>query len=117
MMSKAAKVQPSTDPTVGLIYFSPTGSTKKVCDVIATAISTKPPIVLDITRPSISEKGNPGNVDLWVVGSPVYGGRLHLLVSERLSLVFGDLPKRKMPGSSSIRVRRCSIRYRSKRAC
>lgn len=96
-MSKPARVQPSTDPTVGLMYFSPTGSTKKICEVIAAAITTKPPILLDMTKPNSPEKGNLDKVDLWVIGSPVYGGRLPLLASERLSLAFSSLPKRKTP--------------------
>jgi len=96
-MSKTAKSQPSTDLTVGLVYFSPTGSTKKVCEAIAATISAKPPIRLDITRPGRPEKGNLSNMNLLVVGSPVYVARLPLLASERLSSVFSDLPKRKMP--------------------
>jgi flavodoxin len=64
------------NPTVGLMYFSPTGTTKRVCKEIAQSISTTSPIRIDLTKPQTPELQGAYKVDLWIVGVPVYASRM-----------------------------------------
>jgi len=42
--------------TVGLMYFSPSGTASKICEEIAASIGKTPPIRLDLTRPNQSAR-------------------------------------------------------------
>jgi ferredoxin len=75
-------------PSLKLVYFSPTGTTKKVVQGIARGINPGTVGELDITRPgarahplTTSEK------ELLIIGVPVYMGRVPALVSEWLSTI------------------------------
>lgn len=81
------------NPTVGLMYFSPTGTTRRVCEEVASSISETPPVQIDLTKPSILEILRLKTVDLWVVGVPVYASRMPSLAYERLNLVLSCVPK------------------------
>lgn len=72
------------NPVVGIMYFSPSGNTQKVCEEVAKSISPGPPILVDVTKPS-SYGNKLGDVDLWVVGAPVYSMRLPAIARERIS--------------------------------
>lgn len=81
---EAVKDQSSSSPVVGIMYFSPSGSTQKVCEEIARSISPNPPVRVDLTK--ISSNGNKtGDADLWIVGAPVYSMRLPAIARERIS--------------------------------
>jgi flavodoxin len=60
-----------------LIYFSPTGTTKKILEAIGQGIGIEPVEHLDMTLPHAAEKplGNFTN-ELVVIGAPVYVGRI-----------------------------------------
>ncbi len=82
------------NPTVGLMYFSPTGTTRKVCEEIANSINEETPTRIDLTTPKIPEAQNLDNVDLWVVGVPVYASRMPSLAQERLNITLNNIPKK-----------------------
>jgi len=78
--------------TVGLMYFSPTGTTRKVCEAIASSMSTDAPIRLDLTKPQNGEPQNLGGIDVLVVGIPVYASRMPALARERISQALISIP-------------------------
>jgi ferredoxin len=62
---------------VKLIYFSPTGTTKKVLESIAKGITNEVVEHINLTLPDNSQKTIPPFSDeLVIIGAPVYGGRL-----------------------------------------
>jgi Pyruvate/2-oxoacid:ferredoxin oxidoreductase delta subunit/flavodoxin len=81
-------------PSVGLMYFSPTGTTRKVCEEIAKAISTAAPTRMDLTKPQNAEPQNLDRVDLWVIGIPVYASRMPLEAYKRITHALDSLPKK-----------------------
>lgn len=82
----------SQNPTVGLMYFSPTGTTRKVCEAIANSMSTTAPIRLDLTKPQTAEPQNLDSIDVLVVGIPVYASRMPALARERISRALASVP-------------------------
>lgn len=63
--------------TVKLIYFSPTGTTRKVVESVAQGISDAPVEHIDLTLPDHDLQAiTPLPDDLVILGAPVYGGRL-----------------------------------------
>jgi Pyruvate/2-oxoacid:ferredoxin oxidoreductase delta subunit len=82
------------NPNVGLMYFSPTGTTKRVCEEIAQSISTTSPVRIDLTKFKTLELTGADKVDLWIVGVPVYASRMPSLARERISTVLYSLPKK-----------------------
>jgi hypothetical protein len=68
--------------SVGILCFSPTNTTKRVCDAVAVGMGSDNPRVLDMTLPDTRAGiiANPGTaldgIDHLIVGAPVYGGRL-----------------------------------------
>ncbi len=90
-MTKNDKSQSPADLTVGLMYFSPTGTTRKIIEKIAASISSASPIRMDLTIPNNYDNKVFDDVDLWVVGSPVYASRLPLIANKRLSDALGGL--------------------------
>lgn len=67
--------------SIWTLYFSPTGSTKTVIDIIAGVISgmmeTEPPEVVDFTQPAMREKKLTfAENDIVFVGVPTYAGRV-----------------------------------------
>jgi Pyruvate/2-oxoacid:ferredoxin oxidoreductase delta subunit/flavodoxin len=82
------------NPSVGLMFFSPTGTTRKVCEEVAAAISTNSSIKIDLTRPQNSEPKTLDGVDIWVVGVPVYASRVPAVAYRRMSLVLDNVPKK-----------------------
>ncbi len=90
---------------IGILCFSPTSTTKKVCTAIAMGMGAKDFQILDITLPeiraSIMNNFNTvfENIDHLIVGAPVYSGKLPLQVLECLRAIDG-----KGKGSSAIVV-------------
>lgn len=62
---------------VKLIYFSPTGTTRKVLESIAQGIGADDVGHIDLTLPEGAQKEvSPFSDELVIIGAPVYGGRL-----------------------------------------
>ena len=62
---------------VKLIYFSPTGTTRKVVESVAQGITNAPIEHIDLTLPDHARQAiTPSPDDLVILGAPVYGGRL-----------------------------------------
>ena len=62
---------------VKLIYFSPTGTTRKVLESIAKGIGVEDVEHIDLTLPECAQQTIPSFTDeLVIIGAPVYGGRL-----------------------------------------
>lgn len=69
-----------------LAYFSPTGTTKRICNAIARGIDYNAAEFLDITQPSAREKSlQAGENVLLVVAVPVYMGRVPALLAPWLN--------------------------------
>jgi ferredoxin/flavodoxin len=69
-------------PSVNLIYFSPTGTSRKVVKAIGQGLEAKQINEFDITQTDFEYK-NFGN-ELTIIGIPVYKGRLPIKVIPRL---------------------------------
>jgi ferredoxin len=62
---------------VKLVYFSPTGTTRKILESIAEGITVEDVGHIDLTLPEGAQKTIPLFSDeLVIIGAPVYGGRL-----------------------------------------
>ena len=73
------------------IYFSPTQSTRKIVQTIASKISDKATELLDLTLPAADkEEVAEINTDLAIIGVPVYGGRVPLTAVNRLKKIKVD---------------------------
>ena len=71
--------------TVKLVYFSPTGTTKKILEGIAQGLQAETTEHLDMTPPDASTRTIADMHDeLTIVGAPVYGGRLPPDAAQRL---------------------------------
>jgi len=77
--------------TVQCIYFSPTGSTKKISETVAEGTGLRLLPAVDITTPS-KRRSWSGQVegDVLVVGVPVYTGRFPALVLEPFARLIGN---------------------------
>ena len=81
---------------IGILYFSPTNTTKKICGAVALGLGTSHPQTLDITFPDTRAKiiANPNtvtaNIDHLVFGAPVHSGKLPLQVIKCLSSIAGN---------------------------
>jgi flavodoxin len=82
------------NPTVGIMYFSPTGTTRRICEEIAKAMAKTSPIRMDITRAVNPDIQNLDKVDIWVVGVPVYASRMPSLANVRISNALDCIPKK-----------------------
>ena len=72
-------------PSLKLVYFSPTGTTKKVVQEIARGINSGSIEELDITPPGTRiQPLRTSENELLIIGVPVYMGRVPALVSEWL---------------------------------
>lgn len=77
---------------VKLIYFSPTGTTRKVLESIAEGISADAVEHIDLTLPGGT--GRRVEVlpdDLVIIGAPVYGGRLPVEAVKRFREIKGEM--------------------------
>ncbi|MBU1247666.1 MAG: 4Fe-4S binding protein, partial [Proteobacteria bacterium] len=83
---------------IGILYFSPTNTTKQICSAVALGMGmrAKDSLMLDITLPEIRASiiANPhivtDNIDHLIVGSPVHSGKLPLQVLECLRSMDGN---------------------------
>ena len=81
---------------IGVLYFSPTYTTKKICKAIALGMGAKDPVDLNITIPDFRAKltSNPNvileNIDHLIIGAPVYSGKLPVQVITCLKSINGN---------------------------
>jgi len=84
---------------IGILYFSPTNTTKEICKAIAFGMGAKDPIEFNITNPDFRTKlaSDPNaifeNIDHIIFGAPVYSGKLPLQVIECLKSISGNEKK------------------------
>jgi ferredoxin len=77
--------------TVKLVYFSPTGTTKKVLEDIAQGLQVETVEHLDLTLPDARTRAIAEMHDeLAILGAPVYGGRLPPDAAQRLRRLKGN---------------------------
>ena len=81
---------------IGLLYFSPTDTTRKICRAVALGMGAKDAKVMDMTRPDFRDEtaSRPGtvmaDVDHLIVGAPVYFGKLPTQVRACLRNIEGN---------------------------
>mgnify|MGYP000091373727 CR=1 FL=1 len=81
---------------IGLLYFSPTNTTKKICSSIAAGLGENNPQLINMAMPSIRSElikdPTPFTADLdhLIVGAPVYTGKLPLQVIDCLNSLKGE---------------------------
>ncbi|NQT27362.1 4Fe-4S dicluster domain-containing protein [candidate division KSB1 bacterium] len=75
---------------IGILYFSPTKTTKKICQAIASGMGANEPKIFNMTLPNsrsefiTNSNQVTENIDHLIVGAPVYSGKLPLQVKECL---------------------------------
>ncbi len=75
---------------IHLIYFSPTGGTRKVCECMAQAFGPAQ-MEIDLTQPEGESRATCfDSTDLCLIGVPSYGGRVPALALERLKRLQGN---------------------------
>jgi ferredoxin len=76
---------------VNLIYYSPTGTSKKVLDGIAKGLGVKGVTHIDLTPAEAAAKSHsiPAG-ELAVIATPVYGGRVPMVAAQRFKTVKGN---------------------------
>ena len=80
---------------IGILFFSPTNTTKKICNAIASGMGSDDPLILDMTHPDtrseIIANANTvlDKVDHLIAGAPVYCGKLPLQAIECLKALKG----------------------------
>jgi len=81
---------------IGILYFSPTKTTKKICKAIAFGMGVKDPVDLNITNPDFRAEltSNPNvlldSIDYLIIGAPVYSGKLPAQVIDCLKNISGN---------------------------
>jgi Pyruvate/2-oxoacid:ferredoxin oxidoreductase delta subunit len=77
-------------PSVAIVSFSPTGTTDRVTEAVAAGIGQKQPVRWNITVPGGREElaramsDGPPVFDYWIVGVPVYSGKIPPIAIEAL---------------------------------
>lgn len=81
--------------SIGVMYFSPTKTTAKICKAIASGMGSNEPVDFNITKPDFREKlmfnqaAILDNIDHLIIGAPVYAGKLPVQVIECLNALSG----------------------------
>lgn len=84
---------------IGVLYFSPTDTTKKICKAIAFGMGAENPVDLNMTIPNFRTKlaSNPNaildDIDHLIIGAPVYSGKLPIQVIDCLKSINGNEKK------------------------
>ena len=84
---------------IGVLFFSPTSTTKKICNAIASGMGAEDPLILDMTHPGTRSEiiDNADTVldgiDHLIAGAPVYCGKLPLQAIECLKALKGQVKK------------------------
>jgi ferredoxin len=91
---KPERTWPMRIDTIQLVYFSPTGTSKRVVEGIARAFQDTPTERLDFTLPG-PEESHYRRIQsgLTIIGAPVYAGRIPIQAERRLkTLVANGVP-------------------------
>jgi len=81
---------------IGILSFSPTNTTKKVCLAVAMGMGAKDPKIMDMTRPELRRAiaAEPdrvmADIDHLIVGAPVYFGKLPVLAADCIESIKGN---------------------------
>jgi len=75
--------------SIGLLYFSPTGTTRKIISNIANEINSLPKEKYNLNK-SIDDQITINNHQLTIIGVPVYAGRVPITAIERLNKIKGN---------------------------
>lgn len=75
--------------SINLIYFSPTGNTRRTLEVMAEAIGDNIDVI-DLTCSEKIQKQQFDKDDFIIFGMPVYGGRIPIVAKQRLENIRGD---------------------------
>ena len=77
--------------STGLIYFSPTQTTKKVIEGIAQGLQAASSQYFDLTFPDANAQARQEfTQDLAIIGAPVYSGRLPSVMLSRFKRIKGN---------------------------
>lgn len=88
-------MQNAMPKSIGIACFSPTGTTRTICNAVALGMGSEEPIVLDMTLPNTRAGiiANPSTamngLDHLIVGAPVYIGKIPLQAVECLKVLPG----------------------------
>ncbi len=81
---------------IGILSFSPTNTTKKVCLAVAMGMGAKDPKIMDMTRPDLRRAiaAEPdrvmADIDHLIVGAPVYFGKLPAQAADCIESIKGN---------------------------
>ena len=81
---------------IGILFFSPTDTTKKICKAVALGMGVDEPKMLDMTLPDIrtaiitKPELVTENIDHLIVGAPVHSGKIPLQALECLRTIRGN---------------------------
>lgn len=76
--------------SIGIVCFSPTNTTRRICDAVALGMGSEQPMVLDMTLPDdragiiANSSTTMDDIDHFIVGAPVYSGKLPVQAIECL---------------------------------
>jgi ferredoxin len=76
--------------SVKLVYYSPTGTSKKIVESIVRGLAIQRVKRLNLIDPTPSNEKPQKSEELMVIGAPVYGGRLPIQFIDRLNLIKGN---------------------------
>lgn len=80
---------------IGILYYSPTNTTKTICNAVAAGMGSDNPLIMDITLPDkrsdiiVNLNTLLNKIDHLIIGAPVYSGKLPLKVVECLKTLNG----------------------------
>jgi ferredoxin len=75
---------------VNLIYYSPTGTSKKVLEGIAKGLGIRKVEQIDLTHAESANNHSISAGELAIIATPVYGGRVPLVAAQRFKTVKGN---------------------------
>jgi Pyruvate/2-oxoacid:ferredoxin oxidoreductase delta subunit/flavodoxin len=81
---------------IGILFFSPTQTTKKICLAVAAGMGAEAPKIMDMTRPDFREQVAAApdtamaDIDHLIVGAPVYFGKLPAQAADCIKAVRGN---------------------------
>jgi Pyruvate/2-oxoacid:ferredoxin oxidoreductase delta subunit len=81
---------------IGILSFSPTHTTKKICLAVAAGMGAKDPKIMDMTSPDFREQiaSDPdtvmADIDHLIVGAPVYFGKLPAQAADGIKSIRGN---------------------------
>ena len=75
---------------IWLVSFSPTGTSKRIIDAIASGMGDIPCEAVDLTYPDAVSDTSFNDDELVIIGVPVYSGRVAPLAVKRLAAVHGQ---------------------------